>query len=207
MAGRRTGSSGYSNVIHPTAEVESGATVGANTRVWHHVHVRTGAVIGADCNIGNNVYIDSGAVIGNRVKLQNRVSIYLGVTLEDGVFVGPHVTFTNDRYPRAITPDGAPVSEDDWVPIPTLVKYGASIGAGAIILPGVSIGRWAMVGAGALVTRDVPDHGLAIGAPARLTGYACRCGRPLARNDGHWTCLHCHESFDLPPLPPVHGDD
>jgi acetyltransferase-like isoleucine patch superfamily enzyme len=187
-------------VIHPTAEVERGAQIGANTRVWHNVHVRAGAVIGENCNIGHSVYIDSGAVIGNRVKLQNRVSIYRGVTLEDGVFVGPHVTFTNDKHPRAILADGSLIAEEDWTPVETRVCYGASIGAGAVILPGVVIGRWAMVGAGALVTRDVPDHGLAVGSPAHVTGYACRCGRPLVLRDMVWRCNVCVEDYDLPPL-------
>ena len=200
MAVRLARSSGYSSVIHPTAEVESGASVGANTRIWHNAHVRAGAIVGADCILGNSVYVDSGAVIGNSCKLQNRVSVYRGVTLEDGVFVGPHATFTNDLYPRSITPDGAVVSEEDWVPVATLVKYGASIGAGAIILAGVTIGRWALVGAGALVTHDVPDHGLVVGSPARLTGYACRCGRPLEHRRDGWSCPQCHETYDLPPI-------
>jgi acetyltransferase-like isoleucine patch superfamily enzyme len=174
--------------------------VGPNTRIWHNAHVRTGAVVGADCNLGNSVYIDSGAVIGNSCKLQNRVSVYRGVTLEDGVFVGPHATFTNDLYPRSITPDGAVIAEEDWEPVPTLVKYGASIGAGAIILAGVTVGRWALVGAGALVTHDVPDHGLVVGSPARHVGYACRCGRPLQQTRNGWSCPQCHETYDLPPL-------
>jgi acetyltransferase-like isoleucine patch superfamily enzyme len=194
-------------VIHPTAEIESGATIGANTRIWHFVHVRAGAVIGADCNIGNNVYVDSGAVIGNQVKLQNRVSIYRGVTLEDGVFVGPHVTFTNDVYPRAVTPEGASISEEDWEPVATLVKYGASIGAGAVVLPGVTIGRWALIGAGALVTHDVPEHGLVVGNPARLAGYACNCGHALSQDGVRWTCPRCHETYDLPPIERTRGDD
>src|SRR3990172_4538974 len=153
MAGRRARSSRYSSVIHPTAEVERGAQIGPNSRIWHFVHVRSGAVIGSDCSLGYSVYVDDGVVIGNNVKIQNRASIYNGVTLEDGVFVGPHATFTNDKYPRAILPDGNLVSAEDWSPVATLVRYGASIGAGAVILPGVTIGRWAMVGANALVTR------------------------------------------------------
>ena len=207
MAGRRARSSRYWSVIHPTAEVESGAIVGPNTRIWHNAHVRAGAVIGADCNLGNSVYVDSGAVIGNQVKLQNRVSIYRGVTLEDGVFVGPHATFTNDRYPRSITHEGETIAEEDWTPVTTLVKYGASIGAGAVILPGVTIGRWAMVGAGALVTRDIPDHGLAVGSPARLAGYACRSGRPLHPDGKLWACADCHETYDLPPIEQQAHDD
>jgi UDP-2-acetamido-3-amino-2,3-dideoxy-glucuronate N-acetyltransferase len=187
-------------VIHPTAEVERGARIGANTRIWHHAHVRSGAVIGDDCNLGHSVYVDTDAVIGNNVKLQNRVSIYRGVTLEDGVFVGPHASFTNDKYPRSITRDGVPVLDEDWTPETTLVRYGASIGAGAIILSGVTIGRWAMVGAGALVREDVPDHGLVVGNPSRLVGYACRCGHPLRNEGGVWRCTNCDDSYDLPPL-------
>ena len=187
-------------MIHPTAEVESGARIGPNTRVWHYTHVRAGAIIGSDCILGLNVFIDAGAVIGNNVKIQNRVSVYRGVTLEDGVFVGPHVTFTNDVYPRAITPDGAQKSEEDWTPAATLVKYGASIGAGAVILARVTVGRWAMVGAGAVVTRDVPDHGLVLGTPARLVGYACCCGQRLEEGKDGWQCPGCAERYELPPL-------
>jgi acetyltransferase-like isoleucine patch superfamily enzyme len=187
-------------VIHPTAEIERGARIGRNSRIWHFVHIRTGAVIGSDCNLGHSVFVDSGVVIGNNVKLQNRVSIYRGVTLEDGVFIGPHVSFTNDRYPRAITPQGLPISDEDWTPEPTLVRHGASIGAGSMVLSGLTIGRWALVGAGAVVTRDVPDHGLMAGNPARLVGYACRCGRRLTRGDEGWTCSTCNQSYDLPAL-------
>jgi UDP-2-acetamido-3-amino-2,3-dideoxy-glucuronate N-acetyltransferase len=188
-------------VIHPTAAVEEGARVGVNSRVWHYAHIRSGAIIGDDCSIGYGVYVDAGAIIGNHVKLQNRVSVYRGVTLEDGVFVGPNATFSNDKYPRAITPSGQPLAEDGWEAMTTLVRYGASIGAGAVILPGVTIGRWAMVGAQALVTHDVPEHGLVIGSPARLAGYACRCGHPLdCRGRAEWTCPHCGASYALPEL-------
>jgi acetyltransferase-like isoleucine patch superfamily enzyme len=187
-------------VIHPTAEIEPGARIGPNTRIWHFVHVREGAVIGADCILGHSVFVDRGVVIGDKVKLQNRVSIYRGVTLEDGVFVGPHATFTNDKHPRAVSPDGGVIAADDWIPVETLVRYGASIGAGAVVLPGVTIGRWAMVGANALVTRDVPEHGIVVGSPARLAGYACRCGRTLRRSASAWCCDACDECYDLPPL-------
>ncbi|HLF80085.1 MAG TPA: acyltransferase [Dehalococcoidia bacterium] len=193
-------------MIHPTAEIERGARIGANTRIWHYAHIRSGAVIGADCNLGHSVYVDTDAVIGNNVKLQNRVSIYRGVTLEDGVFVGPHASFTNDRYPRAITRDGAPILDEDWTPETTLVRYGASIGAGAIILSGLTIGSWAMVGAGALVRDDVPDHGLVVGTPARLIGYACRCGHPLRQDGASWHCSNCGDSYELPPLPESRHD-
>lgn len=187
-------------MIHPTAVVEDGAHVGVGTRIWHHSHIRAGARVGDNCNLGFSVYVDTDAVVGDNVKLQNHVSIYHGVTLEYGVFVGPHTTFTNDRYPRAITPDGAAVSDEDWQPIPTLVKYGASIGANATILAGVTIGRWAMVAASALVSHDVPDYGLVVGVPARLVGYACACGHTMRYEDRHWVCPHCDATHDFPPL-------
>jgi UDP-2-acetamido-3-amino-2,3-dideoxy-glucuronate N-acetyltransferase len=196
-------SSRYWSVIHPTADVEHGAEVGKGTRVWHFAHIRAGAVIGEDCVLGHGVYVDAGAVVGNNVKLQNRVSVFRGVTLEDGVFVGPHATFTNDRYPRSIRPDGTPLSEEDWTPETTLVKYGASIGAGATVLAGLTIGRWAMIAAGSLVTRDVPDHALMVGVPARLAGYVCRCGRPLRFRGSDWCCDACDEVYDLPPIDPA----
>lgn len=201
MGTLRQRSSKRSKVIHPTAEVEEGAKVGRNTRIWHHVHVRSGAVIGHDCNLGHSVYVDSGATIGNYVKLQNRVSVYKGVTLEDGVFVGPHATFTNDKYPRSIKPDGRLVVDEDWVQVATLVKHGASIGAAAVVLPGVTIGRWAMVGASALVAHDVPDHGLVVGVPAVLVGWVCKDGHRLERAEAGWRCPACGAAYDLPDLP------
>src|SRR5713226_8567534 len=163
--------------IHPTAEVASDAQIGSGTRIWNSAQVRTGARIGAECNFGKNVYIDAGVVIGDRVKIQNNVSVYHGVTIEDGVFIGPHVCFTNDVLPRAITPQGAVKGQDDWVVGPTLVRSGASIGAGSIILPNVTIGRFAMIGAGSVVTRSVPEYALVYGNPARQHGYVCACGR------------------------------
>lgn len=187
-------------MIHPTAEVEPDALVGEGTRIWHHAHIRAGAVIGSQCNLGYGVYVDAGVVIGDRVKLQNRVSVYQGVTIEDGVFVGPHVAFTNDKHPRAVRPDGAPAGEADWTVLPTLVRQGASIGAGAVILPGLTIGRWAMVAAGAVVSRDVPDHGLVAGNPARLVGYACSCGRTLMQRGETLYCAHCDRTYDFPPV-------
>jgi UDP-2-acetamido-3-amino-2,3-dideoxy-glucuronate N-acetyltransferase len=192
-------------MIHPSAEVSPQAKVGPNTNIWNEAQVREGAVVGADCNIGKGVYIDRDVVVGNKVKIQNRASLYRGVTIEDGVFVGPHVAFTNDRYPRAITPDGRLRSDDDWQPEPTLVRYGASIGAGSVVVLGITIGRWAMVGAGSLVTRDVPDHALVKGNPARVTGYVCSCGQPLTPSGkggapDEWHCPACNAVFNLPAL-------
>src|SRR5215471_5783201 len=167
--------------IHPTAEVSPDARIGESTRIWRQVQVRESAEIGENCNIGKGVYIDAHVCIGSNVKIQNHVSVFEGVTLQDGVFVGPHVCFTNDMLPRAITPDGKLKSTDDWVITPTLVKYGASIGAGSIIICGITIGEFALVGAGSVVTRDVPPHGLVFGNPARLHGYVCRCARRLSQ--------------------------
>lgn len=188
-------------MIHPTAEVSPKATIGPGTRIWHHAQVREGAQIGAECILGKGVYVDHHVVIGNRVKLQNGVSVFFRATLEDGVFIGPHACLTNDRVPRAITPDGVLKTEADWEIGHTRVCYGAAIGAGAVILTGVTIGRWAMVGAGAVVTRDVPDYGLVVGVPARLVGYVCPCGQRLSEEGGGaWRCVHCGARFDLPPL-------
>lgn len=162
--------------IHPTADVSPRATLGAGTKIWHEVQVREGAVLGRNCILGKGAYVDFDVRIGDNVKVQNRASIYHGVTLENGVFVGPHVVFTNDKLPRAINADGSLKSDSDWEVGQILVKEGASLGAGAIIVAGVTIGRFALVGAGAVVTRNVPDHGLVYGNPARLMGYVCENG-------------------------------
>jgi UDP-2-acetamido-3-amino-2,3-dideoxy-glucuronate N-acetyltransferase len=165
--------------IHPTAEVSAQASIGDKTSIWHHAQVREGAVIGSQCVISKGVYIDAGVSIGSNVKIQNYVSVYHGVTIEDGVFVGPHVCFTNDLLPRAVTPDGLLKTEDDWVLSKTLIKRGASLGANATIVCGTTIGEWAMVGSGSVVTKDVPAHGLVYGNPARLHGFVCSCGIKL----------------------------
>jgi len=188
--------------IHETAEISPLATIGENVQVWNHSKIREGASIGNECVIGQNVYIDFEVSIGSRVKIQNNTSIYHGVTIEDGVFIGPHVCFTNDLTPRAITPDGRLKTADDWQVIPIMVHYGASIGAGSILVPGVHIGKFAMIGAGSVVTRSIPDHGLAYGNPARLRGYVCQCGRKLenlTQQDGYiiGTCSTCLKSYSV----------
>ena len=187
-------------MIHPTAEVSPEAKIGPGTRIWNGVQIREGAVIGAECNIGKDVYIDCDVVIGNKVKIQNRASLYKGVTIEDGVFIGPHVAFTNDPYPRSITPQGRVRTEDDWEPVPTRVRYGAAIGAGSVIVVGVTIGRWALVGAGSLVTHDVPDQALVKGSPAKVAGYVCECGRKLDAQGpaDQWICPACGSAYILP---------
>lgn len=168
--------------IHPTAEVSSQALIGNGTRIWHYAQIRENTEIGKNCIIGKGVYIDTGVRIGNNVKIQNYVSIYHGVIIEDGVFIGPHVCFTNDLYPRAINPDGSLKAAEDWELVSTHIGWGASLGANTTIVCGHSVGKWAMVGAGSVVTRDIPDHGLVMGNPASLRGYVCKCGHPLPRS-------------------------
>ena len=168
-------------MIHPTAVVEPGAVVEEGSRIWHFVHVREGAVVGAGTQLGKSVYVDAGARIGARCRIQNFVSVYAGVTLEDDVFVGPSAVFTNDLFPRA--------GNTEWSLVPTLVRRGASIGANSTIVCGVTIGEWAMVAAGAVVTHDVEAHRLVMGAPAEPRGWVCRCGRRVADRPGD-ECPH-----------------
>jgi UDP-2-acetamido-3-amino-2,3-dideoxy-glucuronate N-acetyltransferase len=165
--------------VHPSSDVSPQAVIGNGTKIWQHCQVREDAIIGENCILSKGVYIDFSVKIGNNVKIQNGISVYHGVTLEDGVFCGPHCVFTNDRMPRSINPDSSLKQADDWVLSETLVCKGASIGAHATIVCGVTIGRWAMVGAGAVVTRDVPHYGLVYGNPARLRGFVCPCGEKL----------------------------
>ncbi|MCD6461493.1 MAG: N-acetyltransferase [Thermoplasmata archaeon] len=185
--------------IHPTAEVSPEARIGDGTNIWHQSQIRERAAIGKDCNIGKGVYVDFDVVIGDRCKLQNYVCVYHGVRMGNGVFVGPHATFTNDFYPRA--------ESEDWKVYETVVEDGVSIGANATIICGIRIGRYAMIGAGSVVTRDVPPHALVYGNPARLRGWVCRCGERLEedgpRADGEddgrprWRCPKCGV-VDLP---------
>lgn len=162
--------------IHSTAEVSSNANIGEGSSIWHQAQIREGASLGKNCIIGKGVYVDAGVSIGDNVKIQNYVSVFHGVTLEAGVFVGPHVCFTNDLRPRAVNPDGSLKAADDWVLSRTLVQQGAALGANSTIRCGITIGRWAMIGSGSVVTRDVPDYGLVMGNPARLRGFVCPCG-------------------------------
>lgn len=163
-------------VIHESASVEAGSVIGPDTRVWALSQIRTGATIGSNCVVGRNVFIDADVAVGDNVKIQNNASLFEGVRIDDGVFVGPHVIFTNDRVPRAVNPDGSLKSKEDWQLDHTTVGRGAAIGAGAVILAGLTIGRWAMVGSGSVVTRDVADHALVVGNPARVVGFVSAAG-------------------------------
>jgi len=185
-----------SNVyIHPTAVVDKTSKIGEGTKIWHFVHVRENAEIGAKCVLGHSVYIDREVKIGDHVKLENRANVYQGVKIEDDVFVGPHVTFTNDPYPRSFS--------TDWKIVPTLVKKGASVGAGSVVLCGVTINEYAMIGAGSVVTKDVPPHALVHGNPARIRGFVCRCGRKLVKEKLQhgfvlMRCSYCGEEYKIP---------
>jgi UDP-2-acetamido-3-amino-2,3-dideoxy-glucuronate N-acetyltransferase len=184
--------------IHPTAEVSPEAHVGAGTSVWNQAQIRERARIGVGCVIGKNAYIDLEVVVGDNVKIQNNVSLFHGATVEDGVFIGPNACLINDRLPRAINRDGTPKADADWEVGPIVVRYGASLGASSTILPGVTIGRWALIGAGSVVTRDVADHELVAGNPARRLGSACPCGEPLRDVDGtafSGRCPRCGAEF------------
>jgi UDP-2-acetamido-3-amino-2,3-dideoxy-glucuronate N-acetyltransferase len=166
--------------IHSTAEVSDRALIGEGTSIWNHAQVREDVNLGNNCVISKGVYIDFGVSIGDNVKIQNYVSVYHGVTIKDGVFVGPHVCFTNDLRPRAVNPDGTLKSADDWELSETLIEKGAALGANSTIVCGITIGKWAMIGSGSVVTRNIPNHGLAWGNPARLYGFVCACGARLA---------------------------
>lgn len=156
---------------HPTAVIAEDCQIGDGTSIWHHAQIREGALVGQNCVLGKCVYVGAGVKIGSGVKIQNGATIYRGVTIEDDVFIGPHVVFTNDKYPRAFS--------GSWEVIPTLVRRRASVGANATILCGVTIGTYSMVGAGSVVTRDVAPHALVAGNPAVVRNYVCRCGNPI----------------------------
>lgn len=160
--------------VHPTSEVEEGASIGKGTQIWHFSHIMKGAKIGENCKIGQNVFVDREVRIGNRVKIQNNVSVYRGVTLEDDVFCGPSMVFTNVYNPRSAYP------RDPSQYRKTLVKKGATIGANATVICGVSLGCYSFVGAGAVVTKDVPDYALVYGNPAKIKGWMCECGEKLS---------------------------
>lgn len=186
---RRTGDQlVVERMIHASAEIEPDVVLGDGVKVWHFCHVRTGARIGAGTSLGRNVFVDAGVGIGERCRVQNNVSVYSGVTLEHEVFVGPGVIFTNDTLPRA--------SSKSWLLRATLVRRGASLGGGCVIVSPRDIGEYAMVGAGAVVTRDVPDHSLVVGNPARVRGWVCRCGRVVSRKATRplsFACAGCED--------------
>jgi len=184
--------------IHPSADVSPQAIINPGVKIWHQAQVRERAHIGANCIIGKGAYIDFEVSIGKNSKIQNGVYVYHGVTVEEGVFLGPGVILTNDREPRAINPDGSQKSDADWEISPILVKRGAAIGARTVVVCGVTIGEFALVGAGSVVTKDVPPQGLVYGNPAQLRGYVCKCGQPLSRQEtGHWLGKKCDQLYQV----------
>lgn len=181
--------------VEPTSIVDENALIGDGTRVWNFVHVREKAVIGKNCVLGDYVYVGRGVKLGDSVKLENRATVYEGVTIEDEVFVGPNVTFTNDLIPRSFS--------TNWKILPTLVKKGASIGARTVIVCGVTVGEYAMIGAGSVVTKDVPPHALAYGNPAKIRGFVCRNGIKLKTEETKkenvlMKCPVCKETYNVP---------
>lgn len=159
------------DLVHHTAVIDHPCSIGEGTRIWHFSHVMQGASIGSNCTLGQNTFVGTGVRVGNRVKIQNGVSLYTGVSIDDDVFIGPSVVFTNDLYPRSKKP-----CQNNL----THVQCGASIGANATIICGVHIGKNAMVGAGSVVTNDIPDHALVYGNPARIQGWTCACGTKIS---------------------------
>ncbi len=182
--------------IEDTADVSPDATIGDGTTVWHLAQVREGAVVGTGCILGRGSYVGPGVRIGDNCKLQNYALVYEPAVLEDGVFVGPAAVFTNDYYPRSVTPDGVLKRGDDWPAVAVTVRTGASIGARAVCVAPVTIGRWALVAAGSVVTKDVPDFALVAGVPARRIRWVGRAGVPLEQQgDGSWRCPETDERF------------
>lgn len=173
---------------HPSAIVEHGATVGTGTRVWAFVHILSGARIGTDCNICDHTFIENKVVVGNRVTIKTGISLWDGITIEDDVFLGPNACFTNDKRPRS--------KQYPMEFLDTLLRQGCSLGANSTILPGLSIGRYAMVGAGAVVTRSVPDFAMVYGNPARLVGWVCKCGTRLIKTTSERLSCSCGQFYE-----------
>lgn len=174
--------------VHESSYVDESAEIGNGTKIWHFCHIMPRARIGAHCNIGQNVFVSSDVTLGNNVKVQNNVSLYTGVIVEDDVFLGPSMVFTNVINPRSH------VSRKDEYKT-TLVRKGASIGANATIVCGTTLGKYCFVGAGAVVTRDVPDYALVYGSPGRIRGWMCQCGEQLTFEDDHAICNSCGDAY------------
>jgi UDP-2-acetamido-3-amino-2,3-dideoxy-glucuronate N-acetyltransferase len=181
--------------VSPLAEIEEDVRLGAAVSVWQFSKVRRGANIGAGSRVGGGVYIGAGVVVGENCKIENAAQVFEGARLGRGVFIGPGALLLNDRYPRATRPDGALKEATDWAAEGVVVHDGASVGGGAVLLPGAEIGEWALVGGGAVVSGRVDDHALVVGNPARRVGTVCRCCRPLTPPNA---CHSCGEIAEVP---------
>lgn len=176
--------------VHESSYVDEPCEIGEGTKIWHFSHIMSNSKIGENCNIGQNVVISPNVEIGNNVKIQNNVSVYTGVICEDDVFLGPSCVFTNVINPRSFVE-----RKDEYKE--TIVKKGASIGANATIVCGYDIGRYAFIGAGAVVTKNVPDYALVVGNPARILGYVCKCGNRLEKTEDKYVCEVCNKEYEL----------
>lgn len=183
------------NHIAASAQVDNAVIIGHGTKIWDLAQVREDATIGANCIIGRGAYIGAGVALGDNCKVQNNALVYEPAVLADGVFIGPAVVLTNDTYPRAINPDGSLKSAHDWEPVGVTIKEGAAIGARAVCVAPVTIGRWATVAAGAVVTKDVPDFALMAGVPARRIGWVGKAGHPLRNDQNGWVCPDTGERY------------
>ncbi len=182
--------------VQPTADVDDSAVLGSGTRVWHLAQIREHARLGRNCIVGRGAYVGPGVIIGDNVKLQNYALVYEPARLEDGVFIGPAVVLTNDVFPRAVDVAGRLKRPEDWDAQGVIVREGASLGARAVVVAGCQIGRWALVAAGAVITRDVPDFGLLAGVPARRIGWVGHAGvRLVQQRDGTWRCPQTGERY------------
>lgn len=174
--------------IAPSADVAEQAILGEGTKVWHLAQVREDAVLGENCIVGRGAYVGTGVQIGDNTKIQNYALVYEPAILGHGVFIGPAVVLTNDTYPRAVSPDGSLKSAHDWTPVGVTIEDGASIGARAVCVAPLRIGRWSTIAAGSVVTKDVPAFSLMAGVPARRLGWVGKAGFPLKEADGFWVC-------------------
>lgn len=186
--------------IHESSYVDSNCSIGKGTKIWHFSHIMTGSTIGENCNLGQNVVISPGVELGNNVKVQNNVSVYTGVICEDDAFLGPSCVFTNVINPRSFIE-----RKDEYKK--TIVKKGASIGANSTIVCGYDIGKYAFIGAGAVVTKDVPDYALMVGTPARIVGYVCKCGNKLEKiSEKNYKCNSCEKVYTMKDTKLIEGN-